>query len=177
MGVVVDLFGELVVDDEGEAFYIDPASGDIGGDEKLGAFFFKGAHDFIAFELGEFALEGVNGVSSVAEFFREDVCAVSGAGEDESASGALAMEEFVDEVGLVFFRADGEAVIDIAVDDVSGVDDDGFRVRRHADSDEVLKGAGEGGGEEPGGFAGFGEVDGGADLVFKAHAEHFVGFV
>ena len=68
-------------------------------------------------------------------------------------------------------------MVDVAIDDVFLVNFYGFGVRGHAEFDEVMEDGREGGGEEPGGFAGFGEVDCFFDLLFEAHGEHLVRFI
>lgn len=175
--VVVDLLGELVVDDEGEALDIDSARGDVGSDEELSAFFFEGSHDFVALELGEVALQNADRMAALGEFFAKNIGTVTGAGEDETALGTLTVEEFVDEIGLVLFDTDGESMIDVAVDDVFGVDLDRLGIGRHAELDEVIEGTRERSGEEPGRFAVHADLDSGADLILETHGEHFVGFV
>lgn len=177
VGVVVDLLGELVVNDEGEAFDIDATGSDVSGDKKLGAFFFEGAHDLVALELGEIALENSDGVAALSELFAENISSVPSASENEAPFFALTVEEFVDEVVLVLFDADGETVVDVTIDDVFGVDLNRFGVGRHTDFDEVADDIRKGGREKPGGFAMFGELDGFADLVLEPHGEHFIGLV
>lgn len=158
--VVINLLRELVVDDEGETLDINSARGNIGSNEKLGPFFFKGPHDLVALKLGEVALQNANRVAALGEFFTQDIGTIASAGEDEATLGTLTMKELVDEIGLVFFNADSVAVVDIAVNDILGVDFDHFGIGRHAELDEVIKGTGKSGREEPGRFAVHTDLDG-----------------
>lgn len=91
VSIVVNLFGKLVVDDEGEAFDVDAACCNVSCNEELRTFFFEGSHDFITFKLGEIALKDAYGVFACGQLFGEDVCAVAGASEDEAAFVALAI--------------------------------------------------------------------------------------
>lgn len=177
VGVVVDLLGKLMMNDEGQVFDIDSASGDVGGDQELGALFFEGAHDLITFELGEVALQDADRVAAVGEFFTKNVSSIAGAGKDEAAQRTLSVKEFIDEVGLVILDADGETMVDVAVDDVPGVNLDRFGIGRHAEFDEFIECPGEGGGEKPGGSAIHADFNRRADLVFETHGKHFVGFI
>ena len=177
VGVHFHLFGKLVMDHEGKAFDINAAGGDVGGDEKLGAFFFEGAHDLVAFRLGEIALEDIDGEVALRELLAEDAAAVFGAAKNEATLFALAFEEVADEVGFVFFDADRIAMVDVAIDHAGGVNFHRFGFRSHAAFNELFEDRRKGGGEQPGRLAVGGEFDGAADLLFEAHAEHFVRFI
>ena len=177
VGVHFHLFGKLVMDHEGKAFDIDAPGGDVGGDEKLGAFFFEGAHDLVAFRLGQIALEDIDGKAALHELLAEDAAAVFGAAKNEATLFALAFEEVADEVGFVFFDADRIAVVDIAIDHASGVNFHRLRFRSHAAFDELFEDRRKSGGEQPSRLAVGGEFDGATDLLFESHAEHFVRFI
>lgn len=174
MGVVFHLLGELVVDDEGEPLDINAPSGDVGGDEELGALFLKGAHDGVALLLGEVALEDIHGKSLGGELFTEDDGSGLGAAEDDTAVIVLALEKSGDEGGFLVAAANGELVVNVAVDDVGLVDFELMGLGRHAVLDEAVNGVWDGGGEEPGAFPGTGEAEDFEEFFFEAHAEHFI---
>ena len=86
MGVVFDLLGKLVMDDEGKPLDVDPAGGDVGGDEELGALLFEGAHHRVALLLGEVALQDIDRKSELGrELLAEDDRARLGAAENDAA--------------------------------------------------------------------------------------------
>ena len=176
MRVHLGLFGKLVVDDEGKSFNVDSACCHIRGNEKLGAFFFKGAHDLVSFGLGEVALENIDGEAALGELLSENAAAVFGATEDEAAIVSLSFEEVADEVGLVFLQADGVAV-DVSIDHTGGIDFDRLGFWCHANFDELAEGFWKSRREEPGCFAVVCDFDRVADLWLEAHAEHLVCFI
>lgn len=177
MGVVVDLLGELVVDDKGEALDINSARGDVGGDEELSTFFFEGPHDLVAFDLGEVALQDPDRMAPLGKFFAEDISSIPSAGEDEAPLGTLTVEKFVDEISLILLNADSETMINIAVYNIFSVNFDRFGIRRHTKFDELVEHTRESGGEKPGGFAIHTDFDGGADLILKTHRKHLISFI
>lgn len=136
-----------MVNDEGEAFDIDAAGGDVGGDKELGALFFEGPHDFVALPLGKVALKHSHRVAPVGELLGKHIGAVFGASEDEAAFVALAVEKGIDKVGFVFLDANREAVVDVSIDDIFVIDLHRLGIGRHAEFDEVVQNRGEGGGE------------------------------
>ena len=111
-----------MVDDEGQAFDIDAAGGDVGGDEELNALFLEGAHDFVAFFLHEVALQHIDGEPFVGQLFGEGVGAGFGSAEDHAALVVLTSQEAGDEFGFLAFQAGFELMGDVGVDDMRTVD-------------------------------------------------------
>ena len=162
---------------EGEVGNVDAAGGDVGGDEKLDPLLFKSAHHFVAFLLGEVALQDFDLKAFFEELISECDGAGLGAAKDESPFVALFCQEIDDE--LVFFGVleDGVAMVDVAIDDVLvfNFEERGFGGKIVLD--EVFHLVGESGREEPGAFAFWGEFKDLGELGLEAHAEHLVGFV
>jgi hypothetical protein len=119
-------------------------------------------------------LEKVDGESTGGEFFFEADGVALCAAKDEAAIFVLVFEIFFDELSLFTTGSDGEAVIDVAVDDVGLVDAQCLDVGRHAAFDEFVECFWEGCGEEPGADAVLGHVEDLGEIVFESHAEHFI---
>ena len=177
MGVVFELVGKLVVKNKGEISDINTARGDVGGDEKLDALFFKGTHHFITFLLSEVALEDFYFKAFFSELIAEGDRAGLGSAKDETPLVALFFQKIDDELVLLGMFEDGVSVVDVAIDHVLVLHLEEGRLVGKVVLDEVFHLVREGGGEEPGALAFGGELEDFGELGLEAHAEHFVGFV
>jgi hypothetical protein len=167
---------EVVVDDVCDAWDIESACGDIGGDDEVDLSGFELFDDAFALSLRHFAIEGCCAVSILAEELGEWFCGAAESNEDDGCVDGFAFEE----------AEEGDFLLVISGDDVAlsdGVSSGGFL----SDFDiggiaEVLlgdfaDGFGHGGGEE-GRLAGLRELfEDRLDAFGEAHFEHFVGFI
>ena len=74
-----------MMEDEGEAFDVDPAGGDIGGDQVADPCILESAHQFVALALAEVALQHGDGEAALFQLLPEAKSTGAGAAEDEAA--------------------------------------------------------------------------------------------
>lgn len=98
--------GDVVVDDVGDAGDINPAGGDVGGDEDVMVAFAESVQGGLAFGLGEIPLQGRGEESGFVQLFGDAFGAMFGAGKNEDRFGVCLFEEFHQE-GRFEMLADG----------------------------------------------------------------------
>ena len=177
MGVVFDLVGKLMVDDEGQVRHIDAAGGNIGGDEHANALFFEAAHDFIALGLHQVAVEDIDGEISGTQLLREFDGDFARATENQAALFGMGFEKFSDAFEFFIACGDEALVIDVSIDDVASIYFQHRCVARHVLADELSDAFRNSGGKQPSGAASGQLTENHLQLLLKAHAEHFIGFI
>ena len=84
--------GDVEVDDVGEVLDVEPAGGDVGGDEQIDGAAAGALHDAVALVLGHAAMQRLDPIAAAGEALGEAVDLVAGAAEDERERRRLEVE-------------------------------------------------------------------------------------
>ena len=174
--VVLDVVGEVVVEDGLDVVHVDAARGHVGGDEEFEAGLAELVHHAVALGLVHVAVQTFGGVALRVQVFDEFVHHALGVAEDDAELEVVN----VDEAGEDF---DFPAAVHLEVDLLDGGDGHGRLL--HADVlrglgvalDEVADGPRHGGAEEDGLARGGRGLEDVLDVVAEAHVQHDVGLV
>ena len=91
----------VVVDDVAHVGDVQPARGDVGGDEHFEAAVAEAAQGLLALALGAVRVEDRHGVIVPLQHVRDPVGAMLGAAEDDHRVVVHALEQFEEQVGLL----------------------------------------------------------------------------
>ena len=177
VGVVLQVLGQLTVDHERQPFHINAPGGDVGRNQKAGAFLFESPHHLVAIPLAQVALQHVEWDSALVQLFAQHHRPGARAAENHPALRLLRQQKVRDPVVLVVALADHIAVRDVAIHDLRFLDFDDLRIRRHAVRDESLDLLGERRRKQPCAASGCRHLGNADHFVTEPHAQHFVRFV
>ncbi len=178
--VGLGLVGEVVVYDQSDVFHIDPASGDVGGDENGNEALFELCEGFFALGLGFIAVDGFGFVAGGGQGLGEFVGAVFGPAEHDGQLGFFGLALFfkkllqelqfiaaideaeflLDSLGGGHFRSDGDA---------GGIVEDFLGERNDV--------RGEGRGEKQGLFFLGEKIDNAVHIAKESHVQHAIDFI
>eukprot|EP00657_Telonema_sp_P-1_P010471 TRINITY_DN4918_c0_g1_i1.p2 TRINITY_DN4918_c0_g1~~TRINITY_DN4918_c0_g1_i1.p2 ORF type:complete len:479 (-),score=189.64 TRINITY_DN4918_c0_g1_i1:230-1666(-) len=175
--VVVDLHGEIVVDDNLELLNIKTTGGNIGGDEVGLTVTTEAVEDVVTLTLLLVTMDGEGIVANGTELTLKLIGGVLGLAEDKDTTLAVGVDEGLELLEFVVLGGADEVLGDVGVgEELHGSDVDTDHVA-HEGGGEMLDLLGPGGGEHDGLAIG---ADLGADtahLGLEAHIEHTVGLI
>lgn len=175
--VVVDVAGDVVVEDVGDALDVNAAGGNVGGDEVGEAAFGKLAQDTIAGALRQVAVEFFDGDTGAGQFVGELRGAFFRVAENDRQVRVEFLQLLLQEFELVFFAQHVDALLDGVEDDVAaGIGREGHGAM-HGGASEVAHVLRQGCGEEQQLPAFRRRAEDLADFGEEAEGEHLVRFV
>ena len=166
----------VVVDHVAHDRDVQPARGDIGGDEHFVASVAKAAQGLLALALGAVRVQHGHGVVVSLEQMRDAVGAVFGAAEDKHRLVIHALEELEHQIGLLRVGHGVDHMLDCVLRRAAQADLDGLRIS-HCPLDERFNLRRDGGGKERGVPVAGASVEDAAHVRQEPHVEHPIGFV
>ena len=174
--VILAVVRQVVIEDHLDVIDVQPARGDVGGDEKLNRALAKLRHHALAHRLRDVAVQLVGDIAARREVLGELVHHHLGAAKDDAEFQVLQVDEPAE-------RLDFETAVHLVIDLIDRRHGERLRFDLHLHRiareglDQVLDRPRQRGGEEDRLPLGGRLAEHFADVVDEAHVEHPVGFV
>ena len=176
MGIAFRIVRHVVVDDVADALDVQAAGGHVGGDEDVDLAVFQLLDRALALRLLDVAIDGGGREAACLQLAGQLFRAQLGAGEDDHAVKRFRFQDARQRVELVHARHQPVALADVVGRACLGGDRHFGRVHQVGGGDALDDGR-HGGREQRRLMAFRGFLQDAFDVVDKAHAQHFIGFV
>ena len=175
--VVVDVVGDIEVEDVGNAFDIDAAGGDVRGDQDLRLGFGKVAQDLVTAALGHVAVEFADVEALGDEFACQEGSPFLGVAEDDGQVGVHVGQHLAELRQFLFFCHHVDALFDVFQGDGLAFEDIQDQRALHVLLGQAFDLIRDGGREEEELPPFRRQADEGIDVFQEAGLEHLVRFV